>query len=56
VEVIHGIEPSEKYHPADLGFVGYIVTQPALDDVPAGFYPSSDTENEVSYRMKPLCC
>ncbi|KAI0392205.1 hypothetical protein F5Y17DRAFT_478036 [Xylariaceae sp. FL0594] len=25
---------------------GYIVTQPALDDVPAGFYPSSETEDE----------
>ncbi|KAI0405433.1 hypothetical protein F4802DRAFT_606917 [Xylaria palmicola] len=25
---------------------GYIVTQPALDDVPEGFYPSADTENE----------
>ncbi|KAI0142951.1 hypothetical protein GGR57DRAFT_484935 [Xylariaceae sp. FL1272] len=25
---------------------GYIITQPALDDVPDGFYPSSDTENE----------
>ncbi|KAI1754249.1 hypothetical protein F4782DRAFT_528684 [Xylaria castorea] len=25
---------------------GYIVTQPALDDVPEGFYPSSETENE----------
>ncbi|KAI1324039.1 hypothetical protein F5Y16DRAFT_402797 [Xylariaceae sp. FL0255] len=25
---------------------GYIITQPALDDVPEGFYPSSDTENE----------
>ncbi|KAI1167386.1 hypothetical protein F5B18DRAFT_647638 [Nemania serpens] len=25
---------------------GYIVTQPALDDVPMGFYPSPETENE----------
>ncbi|KAI0455449.1 hypothetical protein F5B21DRAFT_189095 [Xylaria acuta] len=25
---------------------GYIVTQPALDDVPEGFYPSPETENE----------
>ncbi|KAI0971223.1 hypothetical protein F4678DRAFT_97381 [Xylaria arbuscula] len=25
---------------------GYIVTQPALDDVPDGFYPSPETENE----------
>ncbi|TGJ81295.1 hypothetical protein E0Z10_g7458 [Xylaria hypoxylon] len=25
---------------------GYIVTQPALDDVPFGFYPSPETENE----------
>ncbi|KAI1202450.1 hypothetical protein F5X97DRAFT_319135 [Nemania serpens] len=25
---------------------GYIVTQPALDDVPLGFYPSPETENE----------
>ncbi|KAI0110429.1 hypothetical protein GGR51DRAFT_558075 [Nemania sp. FL0031] len=25
---------------------GYIVTQPALDDVPDGFYPSSETEDE----------
>ncbi|KAI0539001.1 hypothetical protein GGR58DRAFT_270480 [Xylaria digitata] len=25
---------------------GYIVTQPALDDVPIGFYPSPETENE----------
>ncbi|KAI1368369.1 hypothetical protein F5Y08DRAFT_262925 [Xylaria arbuscula] len=25
---------------------GYIVTQPALDDVPEGFYPSRETENE----------
>ncbi|GAB1319833.1 HET-s/LopB domain protein [Madurella fahalii] len=25
---------------------GYIVTQPALDDVPEGFYPSSETEDE----------
>ncbi|KAI3336289.1 hypothetical protein HD806DRAFT_517554 [Xylariaceae sp. AK1471] len=45
-EVIHGVELGESCHPADLSFVGYIVTQPALDDVPEGFYPSSDTENE----------
>ncbi|KAI8954023.1 hypothetical protein F4801DRAFT_70231 [Xylaria longipes] len=25
---------------------GYIVTQPALDDIPEGFYPSPETENE----------
>ncbi|KAI1434379.1 hypothetical protein GGR50DRAFT_695177 [Xylaria sp. CBS 124048] len=25
---------------------GYIVTQPALDDVPVGFYPCSDTQDE----------
>ncbi|KAK4135241.1 hypothetical protein BT67DRAFT_448882 [Trichocladium antarcticum] len=25
---------------------GYTITQPALDDVPEGFYPSSDTEDE----------
>ncbi|GAP91092.2 putative het-s domain protein [Rosellinia necatrix] len=25
---------------------GYIVTQPALDDVPVGFYPSPETEDE----------
>ncbi|KAJ4290037.1 hypothetical protein N0V88_006840 [Collariella sp. IMI 366227] len=25
---------------------GYIITQPALDDVPDGFYPSSETEDE----------
>ncbi|KAK3323082.1 hypothetical protein B0H66DRAFT_219385 [Apodospora peruviana] len=25
---------------------GYIVTQPALDDVPEGFYPSTETEDE----------
>jgi hypothetical protein len=25
---------------------GYIITQPALDDVPEGFYPSADTEDE----------
>ncbi|KAI1121644.1 hypothetical protein F5Y10DRAFT_97005 [Nemania abortiva] len=25
---------------------GYIVTQPALDDVPTGFYPSPETEDE----------
>ncbi|KAI1169813.1 hypothetical protein F4777DRAFT_168693 [Nemania sp. FL0916] len=35
---IPGIEP---------GFgTGYIVTQPALDDVPDGFYPSPDTEDK----------
>ena len=27
---------------------GYIVTQPALDDVPEGFYPSEETMDEVS--------
>ncbi|KAL2130743.1 hypothetical protein VTI74DRAFT_5981 [Chaetomium olivicolor] len=25
---------------------GYIITQPALDDVPEGFYPSAETEDE----------
>ncbi|KAI0527960.1 hypothetical protein F5B22DRAFT_13221 [Xylaria bambusicola] len=36
---IPGIEPGCGH--------GYIVTQPALDDVPDGFYPSPETENEV---------
>ncbi|KAI2620391.1 hypothetical protein GGS21DRAFT_544997 [Xylaria nigripes] len=35
---IPGVEPGCGY--------GYIVTQPALDDVPAGFYPSPETEDE----------
>ncbi|KAI1275091.1 hypothetical protein F5Y07DRAFT_390123 [Xylaria sp. FL0933] len=35
---IPGIEPGCGH--------GYIVTQPALDDVPDGFYPSRETENE----------
>ncbi|KAJ2979384.1 hypothetical protein NUW58_g7214 [Xylaria curta] len=47
---IPGVEPGcgddVELQPADLGFAGYIVTQPALDDVPEGFYPSSETENE----------
>ncbi|KAK0631169.1 hypothetical protein B0T17DRAFT_486693 [Bombardia bombarda] len=33
---------------------GYIVTQPALDDVPDGFYPSAETEDEDhidTYRL-----
>ncbi|KAI8627309.1 hypothetical protein F5Y19DRAFT_486920 [Xylariaceae sp. FL1651] len=45
-------EDDEFNEPGDIPGVepgcgdGYIVTQPALDDVPDGFYPSSDTENE----------
>lgn len=50
-EVMQGVEPSKRCHPADLSFAGYIVTQPALDDVPEGFYPSPETENEVQYTI-----
>lgn len=52
-EVIQDIVPSKTCHPADLCFVGYIVTQPALDDVPLGFYPSPETENEVRFQPDP---
>ncbi|KAI1739680.1 hypothetical protein F4680DRAFT_466192 [Xylaria scruposa] len=45
-EVIYGVKSSKRCHPADLSFAGYIITQPALDDVPEGFYPSSETEDE----------
>ncbi|KAI0481779.1 hypothetical protein F4859DRAFT_503499 [Xylaria cf. heliscus] len=45
-EVIQGVELSKECHSADPSFAGYIVTQPALDDVPEGFYPSPETENE----------
>ncbi|KAI0872060.1 hypothetical protein GGS24DRAFT_503175 [Hypoxylon argillaceum] len=57
VEVIQGVVPSKTYHPADLGFPGYIVTQPALDDVPSGFYPSPESEDEDhidTYRVGNL--
>lgn len=52
-EVIQGIAPSKTCHSADLSFVGYIITQPALDDVPVGFYPSPETENEVRPQPDP---
>ena len=45
-------EEDEDTEPGDIPGVepgcgdGYIITQPALDDVPEGFYPSSETEDE----------
>ncbi|KAL2150519.1 hypothetical protein VTH82DRAFT_7082 [Thermothelomyces myriococcoides] len=46
-------EEDEQYtEPGDIPGVepgcgeGYIITQPALDDVPEGFYPSAETEDE----------
>ncbi|KAI0201345.1 hypothetical protein F4808DRAFT_424877 [Astrocystis sublimbata] len=45
-------EDEEFNEPGDIPGVepgcgdGYIVTQPALDDVPEGFYPSPETEDE----------
>ncbi|KAK4152095.1 hypothetical protein C8A00DRAFT_44787 [Chaetomidium leptoderma] len=46
-------EEDEQYtEPGDIPGVepgcgeGYIITQPALDDVPDGFYPSTETEDE----------
>ncbi|KAI1818854.1 hypothetical protein GGS20DRAFT_574091 [Poronia punctata] len=46
VEVIYGDEIKMKFALLMLYCPGYIVTQPALDDVPEGFYPSSETEDE----------
>lgn len=53
-EITSRVELGKRYPPADLGFLGYIITQPALDDVPEGFYPSSDTEDEVSCISIPF--
>lgn len=45
-------EDEDEFEPGDIPGIepgcgdGYIVTQPALDDVEEGFYPSQDTENE----------
>ena len=45
-------EDGEYEEPGDIPGVepgcgeGYVVTQPALDDVPPGFYPSADTADE----------
>ena len=46
-------EEDEQYtEPGDIPGIepgcgdGYIITQPALDDVPEGFYPSSETQDE----------
>jgi hypothetical protein len=48
-------EPAQEgWSSLTLRLVGYIVTQPALDDVPAGFYPSSETEDEVSFASTSL--
>lgn len=47
-----GEEEDQYAEPGDIPGVepgcgdGYIVTQPALDDVPEGFYPSPETEDE----------
>lgn len=48
--MIHAVNLEKKSSPLlTLRLVGYIVTQPALDDVPADFYASSETEDEVSF-------
>jgi hypothetical protein len=45
-------EEDDQFEPGDIPGVepgcgeGYIITQPALDDVPDGFYPSAETEDE----------
>ena len=45
-------EEEDEFEPGDIPGVeprcgdGYIVTQPALDDVEEGFYPSAETEDE----------
>lgn len=45
-------EDEDSFEPGDIPGIepgcgdGYIVTQPALDDVEEGFYPSSETEDE----------
>ncbi|KAL1843544.1 hypothetical protein VTJ49DRAFT_1137 [Mycothermus thermophilus] len=45
-------EDDDEFEPGDIPGVepgcgeGYIITQPALDDVPEGFYPSAETEDE----------
>lgn len=45
-------EEEDEFEPGDIPGIepgcgdGYVVTQPALDDVEAGFYPSSETEDD----------
>ncbi|KAL2123573.1 hypothetical protein VTJ04DRAFT_4028 [Mycothermus thermophilus] len=45
-------EGDDEFEPGDIPGVepgcgdGYIITQPAFDDVPEGFYPSAETEDE----------